>query len=146
LAETESAKIAIKSMSYVAMFFCAHIRAHIKNRQWHNPVMPSKHVTFKLAVAILLATQFAGVPADAKIPRDRAQVRAFRAEHPCPATGLTKGVCPGYHVDHVVALCAGGADRPWNMQWITREDHKVKTRVDVRECRAMKRAAPAAHQ
>lgn len=23
----------------------------------------------------------------------------------------------------------------WNMQWITREDHRFKTLVDVRECR-----------
>ena len=77
--------------------------------------------------------------AEAKIPRDRAQVRAFRAEHPCPATGRTRGACPGWHVDHVTALCAGGADRPSNMQWITREDHRFKTLVDVRECRRDRR-------
>lgn len=69
------------------------------------------------------------------ITRDRAQVRAFRAENPCPATGRTRGACPGYHVDHITPLCAGGADRPENMQWITREDHRFKTLVDVRECR-----------
>lgn len=83
-----------------------------------------------LAFALLAAT-----PADAQIKRDRSQVRAFRAENPCPATGQTRHACPGWHVDHVVALCAGGADRPWNMQWITREDHRLKTLVDVRECR-----------
>jgi hypothetical protein len=71
----------------------------------------------------------------ARIERDRAQVRAFRAEHPCPATGRTRGACPGWHVDHVIALCAGGDDRPSNMQWITKEDHRFKTLVDVRECR-----------
>lgn len=74
-------------------------------------------------------------PADAQIKRDRSQVRAFRAENPCPATGRTRGACPGWHVDHVIALCAGGHDRPHNMQWITREDHRFKTLVDVRECR-----------
>ena len=78
--------------------------------------------------------------AEAKIPRDRAQVRAFRAEHPCPATGRTRGACPGYHVDHVVPLCAGGPDRPSNMQWITREDHRGKTFVDVRECRKARKS------
>lgn len=67
--------------------------------------------------------------------RDRSQVRAFRAEHPCPATGQTRGVCPGYHVDHVIPLCAGGPDHHSNMQWITVEDHRFKTFVDVRECR-----------
>lgn len=74
----------------------------------------------------------------ARIDRDRSQVRAFRADNPCPATGLKRGTCPGWHVDHVIALCAGGADRPHNMQWITREDHRFKTLVDVRECRRTK--------
>ena len=87
-----------------------------------------------LGFAIFLAH-----PAEAQIKRDRAQVRAFRAEHPCPATGRTRGACPGWHVDHVIALCAGGPDRPSNMQWITREDHRVKTLVDVRECRRDRR-------
>lgn len=86
-----------------------------------------------LVVAIVAAT--APSSAEAKIPRDRAQVRAFRAEHPCPSTGRTRGACPGWHVDHVTALCAGGADHPSNMQWITREDHRLKTFVDVHECR-----------
>lgn len=76
--------------------------------------------------------------AEAKIPRDRAQVRAFRAETPCPATGRTRGACPGYHVDHITPLCAGGPDHPSNLQWITREDHRFKTLVDVRECRKAK--------
>lgn len=87
-----------------------------------------------LALAIL-----SPLAADAQIKRDRAQVRAFRAEHPCPATGHTRGACPGWHVDHVMPLCAGGADRPSNMQWITREDHRFKTLVDVRECRKARR-------
>ena len=78
----------------------------------------------------------------AEIPRDRAQVRAFRAENPCPATGRTRGACPGWHVDHVIALCAGGADKPHNMQWITREDHRFKTLVDARECRKARRKDP----
>lgn len=81
-----------------------------------------------LAVAFHLA-------ADAEIKRDRAQVRAFRADNPCPATGVTRGACPGWHVDHVIALCAGGEDKPSNMQWITKEDHRFKTLVDVKECR-----------
>lgn len=88
-----------------------------------------------LRAILCLAVAFLAVPADARIPRDRAQVRAFRAEHPCPATGLKRGACPGWHVDHIIALCAGGEDHPRNMQWITKEDHRFKTLVDVRECR-----------
>lgn len=77
--------------------------------------------------------------AEARIPRDRAEVRAFRAEHVCPTTGKHRGACPGHHVDHIVALCAGGPDKKANMQWITKEDHRFKTYVDVRECRKAKR-------
>lgn len=77
--------------------------------------------------------------APARIERDRAQVRSFRAEHACPSTGQHRGACPGYHVDHITPLCAGGPDSPDNMQWITKEDHRFKTLVDVKECRKMRR-------
>lgn len=85
--------------------------------------------------ALLLAALLLSLPAFAKIPRDKAQVRDFRNEQPCPVTGLKRGACPGWHVDHIIALCAGGEDHPRNMQWITKEDHRFKTLVDVRECR-----------
>lgn len=88
----------------------------------------------KLGVAALILLALS-LTAQARIPRDAAQVRAFRAEHPCPSTGLKRGACPGWDVDHVVPLCAGGADRPSNLQWLSKEDHKWKTFVDVRECR-----------
>ncbi|EER61522.1 HNH endonuclease [Acidovorax delafieldii 2AN] len=90
---------------------------------------------------LLILLALTSLDATARIDRDRAQVRAFRAENPYPATGRTRGACPGYHVDHITPLCAGGADRPENMQWITREDHRFKTLVDVRECRKLERAA-----
>lgn len=90
---------------------------------------------------LLILLALTSFDATARIDRDRAQVRAFRAENPCPATGRTRGACPGYHVDHITPLCAGGADRPANMQWITREDHRFKTLVDVKECRKLERAA-----
>lgn len=86
-----------------------------------------------LALPLALAAQ--------PIERSRAEVRAFRAEHPCPSSGKTRGACPGFHVDHIRPLCAGGEDKAANMQWITREDHHFKTLVDVRECRKMRRAA-----
>nr|WP_315471728.1 HNH endonuclease signature motif containing protein [uncultured Rhodoferax sp.] len=41
-------------------------------------------------------------------------------------------------MDHIIPLCAGGADSAENLQWLTREDHKAKTRIDVRECRRLK--------
>lgn len=75
------------------------------------------------------------------IERSRAEVRAFRAENPCPATGRRSGACPGWAVDHIRPLCAGGEDKPRNMQWIENPDHRFKTLVDVRECRRLKKLA-----
>lgn len=89
----------------------------------------------KLGAAALLAACLVAAAAHAAIPRDRSEVRAFRALNPCPATGQIKGVCPGFHVDHIMPLCAGGPDHRSNMQWITVQDHRFKTLVDVRECR-----------
>lgn len=41
---------------------------------------------------------------------------------------------PGYVVDHIVPLCAGGADASSNMQWQTVEEAKVKDRQERTEC------------
>ena len=67
--------------------------------------------------------------------RDQNVVWKFRKTHPCPSTGKVKGACPGWNVDHVIALRCGGPDTVGNMQWITVRDHKVKTRREARECR-----------
>lgn len=37
-------------------------------------------------------------------------------------------------VDEAKPLCAGGPDLPCNMQWLTIEAHKSKTREDLRSC------------
>ena len=67
------------------------------------------------------------------------QVRAeFMRANPCPVTGRQRGPCPGFEVDHIIALCRGGADRAWNLQWLTVEAHRLKTRDDVRACRRMR--------
>jgi hypothetical protein len=68
------------------------------------------------------------------IHRSATEVRAFRTENPCPATGRVRGACPGWQVDHPIPLCAGGPDHRSNMAWLSVEDHRFKTFVDVREC------------
>jgi hypothetical protein len=59
------------------------------------------------------------VDSNGKTKRSSAARNKFRKNNPCPATGSTKGRCPGYHVDHIVPLACGGADAPGNMQWLT---------------------------
>ena len=67
--------------------------------------------------------------------RSRAERAKFQRFHPCPANGLQRGACPGYQVDHIEPLCAGGADVAANMQWLTVQEHRDKTRLDVWLCR-----------
>lgn len=61
-----------------------------------------------------------------RIKRSRAARDAFMRSHPCPANGHRHGTCPGYVVDHVIALKHGGADAPSNMQWQTVSAAKAK--------------------
>jgi hypothetical protein len=51
-----------------------------------------------------------------RIRRSTAARREFQHAHPCPSTSAVSGACPGYVVDHVIALKRGGADAPSNMQ------------------------------
>lgn len=93
--------------------------------------MRSSNVRF----AILL---FALFSADAAA-RSAAEVRAFKRENPCPATGAHRGACPGWIVDHIVPLCAGGADEPGNMQWQTKQDALEKDKEEWRTCRMLRK-------
>src|SRR5690348_10547799 len=68
--------------------------------------------------------------------RDPPQRSAFMKLHPCPSTGKTRGACPGYVVDHIKPLCAGGRDQPGKLQWQTVSEAKKKDRLERRECRA----------
>jgi hypothetical protein len=56
--------------------------------------------------------------ADGSILRSGAARAAFVRIYPCPSTGLTRGPCPGWQVDHVIPLACGGCDAPANMQWL----------------------------
>ena len=104
----------------------------------NNQIIKSPWLHLAVAVAGACLT----VPgATQPIQRSQAEVRAFRAENPCPATGRRSGPCKGWAVDHVRPLCAGGEDKPSNMQWIENPDHRFKTLVDVRECRKLARMA-----
>lgn len=78
------------------------------------------------------STKAQGVPRNSKgrIARDSKQKAQFEKTHPCPSTGRKSGACPGYVVDHIRPLKRGGADRPENMQWQTKEAAKRKDRTE----------------
>jgi hypothetical protein len=59
-----------------------------------------------------------------KIYRDYAAVREFKRMHPMPNDGRA------YDIDHIKPLKAGGADKPYNMQWVTVEQHRRKTALE----------------
>lgn len=69
----------------------------------------------------------------AAAPRSHQARAEFVKANPCPPTG-NAGKCPGYVVDHVVPLCAGGADAPSNMQWQTVAEGKAKDRIERQQC------------
>lgn len=74
--------------------------------------------------------------------RDPAQVREFRKTHPCPATGQTSGACPGWVVDHMIPLCAGGPDTPDNMQWQDKPTSLRKDKYERQLCANIKKYCP----
>lgn len=88
---------------------------------------------------LLIAAISISMGAAAKTQRSTAELRAFQRETPCPANGARRGPCPGYQTDHIEPLCAGGVDRRDNMQWLTTQEHKWKTRTDVRVCRGLRK-------
>lgn len=88
-------------------------------------VYPS--VLLAIAVVCFVQTAFSR-------DRDPHQRAAFVKAHPCPPTGNVKGRCPGYVVDHIEPLCAGGPDHPSNMQWQTVAEAKKKDRLERQQC------------
>jgi hypothetical protein len=60
---------------------------------------------------------------------------AFKHLHPCPANGRASGPCPGYVIDHKIALACGGSDSPFNMQWQTAAEGKAKDKWERKGCR-----------
>ncbi len=87
----------------------------------------------KILAALILIAPAAGDVSAA--PRSASARAEFKRLHPCPATGLPRGACPGYVIDHIRPLCAGGPDTPANMQWQTVADAKRKDRDERRMCR-----------
>lgn len=95
-------------------------------------VRAGRGLVFGVHAAILLAGMSLHAIAADRSPTLRAE---FMRQNPCPATGSTRGACPGYQVDHREALICGGRDELSNLQWLSVAEHKAKTRVEVKLCR-----------
>lgn len=52
-------------------------------------------------------------------------------------TGYLSGR-PGYVIDHIIPLCAGGPDTPENMQWQTIAEAKIKDKDERATCKKMR--------
>ena len=59
--------------------------------------------------------------ADGKTSRSTKVINAFKKQWACPSTGLHKGACPGWAIDHVIPLACGGRDAVFNMAWMPGE-------------------------
>lgn len=94
------------------------------------------------AITTIVALLFFIFSSGACEARSAAAVRAFKRDNPCPSTNRITGPCPGHVVDHIEPLCAGGADKPENMQWQTVAAAKVKDKEEWRTCRELKKRAP----
>lgn len=93
-----------------------------------------------LALLLLVAASSFAMAADgdegSQEHRSREVAAAFQRGNPCPATGRRSGACPGWVRDHIVPLCAGGADAVSNMQWQSVAAAAAKDRVERAYCSA----------
>jgi hypothetical protein len=89
--------------------------------------------SFAFAAALIALTNEACADAH----RSSAVRAAFERGYPCPPNGNRRGPCPGFVVDHVVPLCAGGRDDTDNMRWQATADALAKDAWERRLCRSL---------
>jgi hypothetical protein len=102
----------------------------------------------KILIALMLCFSISAMAQTCVLPRTAAgnikrsasEVYKFRKTNPCPATSKITGSCPGYQVEHTIPLCACGPDKVANMTWMATAEHKIKTKVDVKNCAALKKS------
>ena len=90
--------------------------------------IPAPRSAASLLLALALSAGVAQAAECHHPHRSHAARSEFQRLHPCPATGMARGKCPGYVVDHIIALKRCGPDEPDNMQWQTIEDARSKDR------------------
>ena len=85
--------------------------------------------------AIFIAICAISLSADARQHRSHKVLREFVSQRACPSTGKHRLPCPGWQIDHRIPLKCHGADSLENLQWLTIEEHKAKTKREAKECR-----------
>lgn len=91
-----------------------------------------------IRIALIFLAVVIAFRCNAKTHRSAAAKHEFQRQQPCPAIGHTRAKSPGYFIDHIPPLCAGGPDTARNMQWQTVADAKAKDVEEHRYCRALK--------
>lgn len=90
--------------------------------------------TLFMGLAMLLAS-VAATANVAPIHRSVTAKHAFMRANPCPSSRPhSRYSCPGFIVDHRIALDCGGLDAPSNMQWQTVAASKAKDKVERVGC------------
>lgn len=84
---------------------------------------------------IFIAACSVSTLADARIHRDPTVRHAFVKQQACPSTGRHRLPCPGWEIDHRIPRKCKGADLVENLQWLTVEAHKEKTKREAKDCR-----------
>lgn len=88
----------------------------------------------KIIILLTAILCFSSLNASAEFHRSQKAKTSFKYSHPCPATGRSKGTCPGFTIDHIKPLACGGLDDPANMQWQTKTEAKAKDKWERRGC------------
>lgn len=88
----------------------------------------------KTLLAVVFGLGLLVPSAEAGQKRSGAARAAFVRVNHCPATDQPRGACPGWVVDHVIALECGGPDAPSNMQWQTVAEGKAKDKWERKGC------------
>lgn len=90
---------------------------------------------YLLALALVVASPLRAASTDSI--RKPSTVREFRKLNACPATGRVQTTCPGYVVDHILPLCAGGPDEVTNMMWQATAASYKKDAMERAICRRL---------
>lgn len=94
----------------------------------------SSAILWVKSAIIFIAACALSTGATAKFDRKTSALREFVNQQACPSTGLHRLPCPGYQIDHIDPLKCLGLDDPINMQWLTIDEHKAKTKREAKQC------------